>query len=120
MGHHLYELTDMSHEGRVLDPDFFLADGHVSYSPDREWVLYDSYPKPDGCRELYLYDLKNRKGGLLGRFMTMQHPTIEIRCDLHPVWAPSGKQISFDSVHEGFRGIYTMNVENAMRMLREV
>lgn len=119
LGNQLYELKDLTHEGRALDVEFFKTDGHVSYSPDREWVLYDSYPKADGCRELYLYDLLTKRGGLLGRFKTMPHPTVEIRCDLHPVWAPSGRQISFDSVHEGFRGIYTMNLEKAKQVLRE-
>ncbi len=117
-GKQLYELTDLTHEGRIVDKDFFLADGHVSYSPDREWILYDSYPKEDGCRELYLYDRTTRKGGLLGRFLTINPPTWDIRCDLHPVWAPSGKQISIDSVHEGFRGIYVIPTEEAMRTLR--
>ncbi len=118
MGDQLYELKDLTHEGRALDPDFFRADGHVSYSPDRTWVLYDSYPKEDGCRELYLYDLINRKGGILGRFRIMPYSTIEIRCDLHPVWSPSGKKISIDSVHEGYRGIYVIDVEEAKKALR--
>jgi len=119
MGNQLYELTDKTHEGRAVDPDFFLADGHVSYSPNREYILYDSYPKPDGHRELYLYDLVTKRGGLLGRFKDWTPPVIDIRCDLHPVWAPSGKQISFDGTFEDFRGMYLVNVEKAMKELRE-
>ena len=118
LGDQLYELTDLCHEGHAVDPDFFLADGHVSYSPNREWVLYDSYPKEDGCRELYLYDLKTRRGGLLGRYKIMPYSLVDLRCDLHPVWGPSGERISFDSVHEGFRGIYTMELQDAMSVLR--
>ncbi|MBQ3078864.1 MAG: hypothetical protein IJC48_02530 [Clostridia bacterium] len=118
MGNQLYELTDQTHTGKAVDPSFFLFDGHISYSPNREYLLYDSYPKADGCRELYLYDAVTRRGGLLGRFRCASYPTIDIRCDLHPVWSPTGKMISIDSVYEGFRGMYTFDVTDAMHALR--
>lgn len=118
MGPQLYELTDLTHTGRAIDPDFFKRDGHNSYSPDLEWMLYDSYPI-DGCRELYLYDLVTKRGGLLGRYEVMPYSVVDIRCDLHPVWRPDGEAISFDSVHEGYRGMYTMDVRAAKKALRE-
>ena len=118
-GNQLYELTDRTHTGRIVDADFFVRDGHVSYSPDREYILYDSYPLEDLHQELYLYDLKTGRGGLLGRFKSKRFDPVDIRCDLHPVWAPSGNMISFDSVFEGFRGIYTVDVTEARRQLRE-
>ena len=31
------------------------------------------------------------------------------RCDLHPQWRPDGKQIGFNSVHEGSRQVYVMD-----------
>lgn len=118
LGPQLYALTDRSHEGRAIDPAFFVRDGHNSYSPDLQWMLYDSYPLADGFRELYLYDLTNHRGGLLGRYEVMPESAGDIRCDLHPVWAPNGRIISFDSVHEGYRAVYRMDVTDAMRALR--
>lgn len=118
LGNQLYELTDLTYEGQAVDTSFFLADGHNSYSPDRTWILYDSYPKADGYRELYLYDLVTKKGGLLGRYYVTPGLLTDIRCDLHPRWNPSGKSISFDSIHEGFRGVYTMDLTDAMKTLR--
>ncbi len=117
-GPQLYELTDRTHTGRAIDPAFFVRDGHNSYSPDLSWMLYDSYPLSDGLRELYLYDLKNRRGGLLGRYGFPPVCAGDIRCDLHPVWSPDGHTISFDSVHEGFRGLYCMDLTEAMATLR--
>lgn len=118
LGPQLYELTDLTHEGRAVDTGFFVRDGHNSYSPDLEWMLYDSYPI-DGCRELYLYDLVTHRGGLLGRYEVMPYSVVDIRCDLHPLWRPDGNALSFDSVHEGYRGLYTIDLSAAKRALRE-
>lgn len=117
-GPQLYELTDRTHQGRAIDPAFFVRDGHNSYAPDLEWMLYDSYPLEDGHRELYLYDLVAGRGGLLGRYAVAPCCTGDIRCDLHPVWAPNGRDISFDSVHEGYRALYWMDLSDAMKALR--
>ncbi len=119
LGPQLYELNDLTHTGEAIDPGFFVRDGHNSYSPDREYMLYDSYPLSDGCRELYLYDLVTRQGGLLGRYSVAPQAQGDIRCDLHPRWSPCGQMISFDSVHEGFRGIYLMDVAEAKKKLRQ-
>ena len=42
---------DMSNEYEVLQPDFFAFDGHSSYSPEKNFILYDSYPEYSGCYE---------------------------------------------------------------------
>ncbi len=33
-------------------------------------------------------------------------------CDLHPRWAQDGSTITFDSVHEGTRQIYALDVSD--------
>ncbi len=118
LGPQLYELNDLTHTGNAIDIDFFIRDGHNSYSPDRTWMLYDSYPLSDRYRELYLYDLINKCGGLLGRYYSPAEFDGDIRSDLHPIWSPDGKTISFDSIHEGYRGLYTMDLSVAMKELR--
>ena len=51
-----YELVlvdDDTDERTLIDTDYFLSDGHCSYSPDGKWLLYDSYPDtstPDSLR----------------------------------------------------------------------
>jgi hypothetical protein len=109
----LAEFKDRSEEYHLVDPEFFVGDGHESYSPDRGMLLYDSYPQ-NGYRCLYLYDLVARRGLNLGalRSRSLDNPVaLETRCDLHPRWHPSGKAISLDSIHEGFRGIYALDLE---------
>jgi len=108
----LYLFTDSTSSVETIDPAFFIADGHCCYSPDRRWLLYDSYPIDD-YRYLYLYDLRGKCGHTLGAFYAPPEITVishDIRCDLHPRWSVDGKRISFDSLHEGFRGVYVMDL----------
>lgn len=100
----------------LVNPDFFLSDGHCSYSPDGRWMLYDSYPDgstEDYMRSLILYNLDRDEGVTIGRFRSEKVQPgrlADLRCDLHPRWLPDGKTVSFDSVHEGYRGLYWADV----------
>lgn len=114
----LYEVNEKSGEYVEIDSVFFKHDGHCSYSPCRNYILYDSYPL-NGYRKLILYDLRKKVGTILGKFFTPVNMPLDCRCDLHPRWSPSGKYISFDSLHEGFRGIYKIDTEEAINYLRK-
>ena len=105
-GPQLYEITDTATpKFTALDPAFFPKDGHCSYSPDGRWMLYDSYPDKEGMQHLYLYNLAAKKGVDLAAFAALPVPIVDIRCDLHPRWIDASR-VSFDSTHEGCRGIY--------------
>lgn len=108
--HTLYLLQDRSERHEALNTEFFRFDGHCSYSPDRKSLLYDSYPSYERMRRLLIYDLATRQGRTLGEFYSPQEANADIRTDLHPRWSPSGRAVSFDSTHEGFRGVYTMDL----------
>jgi hypothetical protein len=111
-GRQLYEITDVAKPTfTAIDPGFFLRDGHCSYSADRRWMLYDTYPDENRQQHLVLYDLKERRGWTIGSFRSETVPIIDLRCDLHPRWLPDGR-ISFDSTHERFRGIYIADVRS--------
>lgn len=112
-------VDDQTDERTLIDTSYFLSDGHCSYSPCGKWLLYDSYPDgstPDYMRSLYVYDLKKKQGYTLGKFRSESYKpeTVDLRCDLHPRWMPDGKSVTFDSIHEGYRGIYWMDLSEIM------
>lgn len=109
-GHALYELTDQSQACTIYDRSFFDKDIHCSYSPDRRWIVGDGYPDKEGFRAIRLFDRKTQTGITAGRFLSPPVPVTDIRCDLHVRWSPDGRSISFDSTHEGFRGVYRMDL----------
>jgi len=39
----------------------------------------------------------------------------DIRSDLHNRWSRNGSLVSFDSTHEGFRGLYIINLEDILK-----
>lgn len=94
----------------VINADFFRADGHCSVSPDGRYLLYDSYPKGEPYRRLYLYDRPAGSGVCVGIFEDLAVEDRELRCDLHPRWNPDGSGFTFDSGHEGFRGVYEIKL----------
>ena len=57
-----------------------------------------------------LYDITENRKILLGKFQHEEQFTGDVRCDLHPRWATDGKTITFDSVHEGTRQIYCIDL----------
>lgn len=104
-----------------IGPGILYDDGHCSYSPDREFILYDSYSNNVfPYRRLIIYRLADGKMIDLGFFFSpgkwFKNHT-DLRTDLHPRWSPDGKTITFDSIHEGYRGVYAISFEDALSAL---
>jgi len=110
-GLQLYIWEDKSNKARVVDKEFFINDGHCSISPDKNYILYDSYWDKDGYRNLYIYDIRNKKGITLATYYSYPELETDIRCDFHPRWNREGNAITFDSNHEGQRHIYFMDLK---------
>ena len=105
-----YLYTDRSHECRIIGKDVFPGDGHCSYSPDGKWMLTDSYPCEDSCRKLFLHELSSGRTLEIGSFFSDMSYPIPTRCDLHPNWSRDGRTVCIDSIHEGSRQMYTLDV----------
>ena len=91
-------------------------DGHCSFSPDRQWVLNDTYPDRHDMRTLMLVRFRDQKRIDLARVHSPKSRWWgEIRCDLHPRWSRDGRSICIDSVQDGTRQMYVMNVERWLK-----
>ncbi len=109
VGARYFLFGDKTSEIEVVGESVFNCDGHCSFSPNGEWMLTDTYPDEADRRSLLLYHMHTGALHLLGRFHS---PPMEwqIRCDLHPRWNRDGTQVCFDSVHEGKRKMYVLDV----------
>lgn len=108
-----YYLIDMEDgEIRSLGSDALdgFGDGHPSYSPDRQWIVTDTYPDRGRMRRLLLLHCADLRLLEVGAFFTPWRFDGAVRCDLHPRWSPDGQAISVDSVHEGSRRCYVLDV----------
>lgn len=105
------EVTDGQRDFKPFGTGILPQDGHASFSPDRNWVVCDTYPKnAQRLADLMLYDIRRGRKVILGQFYSEEMFTGDIRCDLHPRWSSDGRVITFDSVHEGPRQIYLVDV----------
>ena len=90
----------------------FSNDGHPSYSPDGSLIVTDSYPDRARVASINLMDGDERKkeNTTIARVFAPFKYDNDTRCDLHPRWNHSGDKICFDSIFEGHRGLYIVDV----------
>ena len=111
VGDRYFLFRDQADTPEVVADGVLTVDGHCSYSPDRRWVLTDTYPdKETNNRTLILYRPEDNRRIDIGQFYSPPEVWGEIRCDLHPRWNRDGTQVCLDSVHEGARQMYIIDV----------
>jgi hypothetical protein len=115
LGTHYLLFTDRRDDVSILGESVFSVDGHCSYSPDRQWLMTDTYPDDEHKRTLILYHLESGTRIDIGRFYSPPALTGPIRCDLHPRWSRDGQQVCIDSAHEGDRQMYVIDVSAIVR-----
>ncbi len=112
-----YLLKDKTHEGELVMDGYFDDDNHMSYSPDRKLILTDSYPDEHSVQHMWIYNIEKNVCAKIGRFYSIPRSMTDMRCDLHPRWNRDGSAISFDSTHEGFRGVYKIDIADNLDYL---
>jgi len=114
LGDHYYLFTDRTGERETVGEDVLTSDGHCSYSPNREWILTDTYPQQGHKRTLIVYRPADNLRVDIGSFYSPPQLQGEIRCDLHPRWNRDGTRVCFDSMHEGSRQVYEADVSGVV------
>lgn len=96
---------------RHLAPGILDWDGHCIFSPDGQFISTEGYWNKDGYRSWVLVRVEDEALISLGRFYVPEKYKEQYsRCDLHARWRPDGKQLAFNSVHEGSRQVYLRDV----------
>lgn len=105
------EFTDGMRDFSPIGQGILPNDGHASFSPDRQFLVCDTYPRgTERLAQLMLFDISENRKIVLGEFHHDEQFSGDIRCDLHPRWSSDGKTITFDSVHEDSRQIYCVDI----------
>ena len=104
--------ADTGEKTRLPEPNPAF-DIHCIYSPDRRLIVGDSYPggSRGATRSLWLIDTERGVMTEPVRVDTVIPPAVDIRCDLHVRWSPSGRLLSFDSTHTGKRTVVLLTAE---------
>ena len=117
-----YVLFDVSQGNykKIINADL-ISDGHDTWNDSGRYMLTDTYPDNREERSLLVYDYSNDETYLLGKFLSLPSNKDELidkwnysgmRCDLHPKQTFQKKNVYFDSVHEGYRGLYRIRISD--------
>lgn len=90
---------DKSYKYEVLGEECITGNGHQSFSKDNSIILYDTYEDKKNYRNLFQYNLIDKKLKKIGSFYSQYNNTI-YRCDLHPRFSFDDKLIILDSAHD--------------------
>lgn len=112
IGDKYYMIDIVSGEKEVVGEGIIdkFGDGHPCVSGRQ--IIFDTYPDKARMKSLYMYDYENKKLEKLGEFVEKFDFYGEMRCDLHPRFSLDGKKVFFDSVHEGKRKLYMLELHN--------
>lgn len=106
-----YLYTDKSDKVEIVGEEVFTRDGHCTYSPDRKWMLTDTYPNKDNMHFIYLYNLEDKRFIEIATIYRPKPSDNEWRCDLHPGWSRDGKTVAIDAMYlDGKRQVHLLDV----------
>jgi len=85
-------------------------DGHGTFSPDKKWMITDTYPSQNTEQKIYLMDMKTECVLPVGRFIQPLEYRGDWRCDIHCRWSPNGDMVGFNSTYSGSRQVYILKM----------
>lgn len=87
------------------------VDGHPTFLLGTTMkFVSDTYPDHGRRRHLFTYDMGSDEYKELASLKAPIKYDGPVRCDLHPRLHPNGKFVVIDSIHEGYRGIYEIEL----------
>ena len=111
MGHGVFTVGK-ENESRRLAPGVLDWDGHCIWMPGGEFISTDGYwDKHTFKRTWAVMRVGDEAVKTVGQFFVPEGYRSDFwRCDLHPHFRKDGRQVVFNSVHEGTRQVYAMDI----------
>lgn len=109
-----WRVSDAGAKPQIFAAGVLTEDGHCSYSPDRAWIANDTYPDSQNLRRLMIVRAADGLRLDLAAFHAPAELDGPLRVDLHPRWNRDGTALCIDSVHEGTRQMYTVDLRPAL------
>ena len=111
VGHVMVTVGD--EENRIhVAPGLMDWNSHCLFSPDGKFMSGDGYINKDMYRGWAFMRMEDWTVKTIGTFFVpKQYKRIYTRCDLHARFRPDGKQLGFNSVHEGTRQVYLRDIK---------
>lgn len=114
-GHYIFKDYKMDKAYRVGSQ--LNSDGHQSFLPGTDFFITDTYPDKIRRAKLFLVNIETDEVMLIADIKSpkkFQTPNVykHWACDLHPRLSPSGRFVSFDSVHTGKRSFCIMKLND--------
>jgi Domain of unknown function (DUF4960) len=102
--------TDKMRKVEAVGKGILTQNGHMTYSPDGQWILTDTYPDGNRQQTVMLFRPADSRLVVLGKFYSPSAYRGQWRCDTHPRWNRDGKTVCFDSSLSGRRQMYLIDV----------
>ncbi len=98
-----------------INNDLLNEDGHPQISPNKRFLITDTYANNKGYMKLILFDLLKSKSYLIGEFKLAEYLiNNKLKYDLHPRWDNSGKLLNIDSSHLDSRQNFVIDISNLL------
>lgn len=110
LGDNYYIVKDKTSEYSIMNNTLLKENGHPGFSKNKQWLLTDTYPNKSRMSTLLLYNVKKEKVITIGSFFSPLKYFGEYRCDLHPRFSSDNKGVFINSVHEGTRHLYYIDI----------
>ena len=96
---------------KMVEEQHLYVDGHPTFLKNNDMIFVsDTYPDNGRRRHLFIYNIETNtysKSASLKAPIKYDGPS---RCDLHPRLNPTCKCVCVDSIHEGYRGMYEIEI----------
>ncbi len=112
-GRHVKFTVGEEENVHVIAPGVLDWDGHCVWSPDGRWMSTEGYYDHNYNRQWALMRTADEAVRSVGEFFVpVKYRSAHWRFDLHARWRPDGRQLAFNSVHEGSRQVYVIDVDH--------